>query len=166
MEPITEREIRASFVNCSKGEATRLGLPLDLAEKPWADLDFLGWRDPGAPERAYLVVRRETGLVGISLRASGGSARGFASRSMCSICLSTRSGGDVALMTARRTGESGRNGNSVGQYLCSDLQCSLFARGIKSPSSGHDLDESVDLNGRIARTNMNLHSFLNRIFAA
>lgn len=164
MEPITEREIRACFVNCSKGEALRLGLPADLAEKPWADLDFLGWRDPGAPERGYLVTRRQGSLIGISLRASGGAARGFGARSMCSICLTTRTGGGVALMTARRTGEAGRNGNSVGQYLCSDLQCSLFTRGIKSTANGHDMDESVDLSVRIARTNMNLHSFLNRIF--
>lgn len=164
MEPITEHEIRTSFVNCSKGEAQRLGLPADLADQPWADLDFLGWRDPGAPQRAYLVVKRQERLVGISLRASGGGARGFGARSMCSICLTTRTGGGVALMTARRTGEAGRQGNSVGQYLCSDLQCSLFARGIKSSPNGHDLDETVDLDGRIARANMNLHSFLNRVF--
>src|SRR6478672_3471414 len=101
MNPITEREIRASFVNCSKGEASRVGMPVDLAELPWADLDFLGWRDPGAPERAYLVAERQGRIVGLSLRASGGSARGFASRSMCSICLTTRTAGGVALMTAR-----------------------------------------------------------------
>ena len=166
MEPITERQIRTCFVNCSKGEALRMGLPRDLDEQPWEDLDFLGWRDPGAPERAYMVVPRKSGLAGIALRASGGTARGFAARSMCSICLTTRTGGGVALMTARRTGEAGRNGNSVGQYLCSDLQCSLFARGIKGSANGHDLDESVDLSGRIARMNLNLHSFLNRIFAA
>ena len=165
MEAITEHQIRTCFVNCSKGEAQRLGLPRDLDEKPWADLDFLGWRDPGAPERAYLVVEREGRLVGISLRASGGSARGFGARSMCSVCLTTRTGGGVALMTARRTGEAGRQGNSVGQYLCSDLQCSLFARGIKGSANGHDLDESVDVAGRVARANANLDAFLERIFA-
>ena len=166
MEPITESQIRTSFVNCSKGEAQRMGLPKDLDEQPWADLDFLGWRDPGAPERAYLVVERQGRLVGVSLRASGGGARGFGARSMCSVCLTTRTGGGVVLMTARRTGEAGRNGNSVGQYLCADLQCSLFARGIKGSANGHDLDESVDVDGRIARTNMNLHSFLNRVFGS
>ena len=164
MEPITEPQIRTSFVNCSKGEAQRLGLPRDLDETPWADLDFLGWRDPGAPERAYLVLEREGRLVGISLRASGGAARGFGARSMCSVCMTTRAGGGVALMTARRTGEAGRQGNSVGQYLCSDLQCSLFARGIKSTANGHDLDETVDVAGRVARANANLETFLTRIF--
>ncbi|NUR24397.1 MAG: FBP domain-containing protein [Catenulispora sp.] len=165
MNPITEREIRASFVNCSKGEATRLGLPADLAGLPWADLDFRGWRDPGAPERAYLVAERDGRLVGVSLRASGGSARGFASRSMCSICLTTRTGGGVALMTARRIGEAGRQGNSIGQYLCTDLACSLFARGLKSSAVGGDLDESIDRPGRIVRAVTNLHQFLDRVLA-
>lgn len=163
MEPITEREIRASFVNCSKGEAQRLGLPGDLADQPWAELDFLGWRDPGAPERAYLVAPRDGRLVGVSLRASGGGARGFGARSMCSICLTTRTGGGVALMTARRTGEAGRQGNSIGQYLCTDLQCSLFVRGIKASAVGHDLEESLDSAGRIERATTNLASFLNRL---
>ncbi|TGN78537.1 FBP domain-containing protein, partial [Streptomyces griseoluteus] len=49
MRPLTEQDIRASFVNCSKGDAKRLAVPRDLAERPWDDLDFLGWRDPGAP---------------------------------------------------------------------------------------------------------------------
>lgn len=48
MQPIAERDIRLSFVNCSKGEASRVNLPTDFTQLPWADLDFLGWRDPGA----------------------------------------------------------------------------------------------------------------------
>jgi FBP C-terminal treble-clef zinc-finger len=40
--PLTEQQIRAAFVNCSKGEAKRLHVPRDLAGQPWADLDFLG----------------------------------------------------------------------------------------------------------------------------
>src|SRR5437870_2916290 len=110
MDPITEAAIRASFVNCSKGEATRFGLPRDFAELDWPELDFLGWRDPGAPERAYLVVERDGAHLGIALRAASGAARGFTARSMCSICMTTRTGGGVALMTARRTGAAGRQG--------------------------------------------------------
>ncbi|WP_342782051.1 FBP domain-containing protein [Trebonia kvetii] len=43
-------------MNCTKGEAKRLNVPRDLAELPWEDLDFLGWRDQQSPERAYLVA--------------------------------------------------------------------------------------------------------------
>ncbi|WP_449061964.1 FBP domain-containing protein [Planomonospora algeriensis] len=34
-------------------------------------------------------------------------------------------------MPARRTGEAGRQGDSVGQYLCTGLACSLYTRGRK-----------------------------------
>ncbi|GAA3650562.1 hypothetical protein GCM10022420_027680 [Streptomyces iranensis] len=50
MKPMTEQEIRAAFVNCTKGEAKRLSIPRDLADRPWDDLDYLGWRDPQAPD--------------------------------------------------------------------------------------------------------------------
>ncbi|MFC5182527.1 FBP domain-containing protein [Actinomadura harenae] len=165
MNPLTERDIRASFVNCSKGEAKRLHLPRDFDELPWDDLDFLGWRDPAAPERAYLVAEHEERLVGLSLRATAAAAaaRGFTTRSMCSLCLTTRTGGGVALMAARRTGEEGRQGNSVGQYMCTDLACSLFVRGRKETASPHSLDETLTLEEKIARTRANLHTLLAKV---
>ena len=162
MRPITESEIRASFVNCSKGEAQRLGLPRDFAELEWADLDFLGWRDPGAPERGYLVAERGERLVGISLRTASAGSRGFTARSICSICKTTRTGGGVALLAARRAGEAGRNGNTVGQYICSDLACSLYVRG-KKISAGTLLDETLDHPARIARVRKGLDAFLDKI---
>ncbi|MBG0821882.1 FBP domain-containing protein [Planomonospora sp. ID91781] len=165
MRPVTEHDIRTSFVNCSKGEAKRLGLPKDLADQPWEDLDFLGWRDPGAPERAYLVAERDGRLVGISLRATSGGSRGFTSRSMCSLCLTTHPGGGVALMTARRTGEPGRQGNSVGQYLCTDLACSLYTRGRKQAAGDGVIvvEESLTPEEKAVRTRANLHSFLDKV---
>ncbi|KAB2383542.1 FBP domain-containing protein [Actinomadura montaniterrae] len=165
MRPLTERDIRTSFVNCSKGEARRLGLPKDLAERPWDDLDFLGWRDPGAPERAYLVADHGGRLVGVALRGTSGTSRGFTARSLCSLCLTTRTGGGVALMTARRTGEAGRQGNTVGQYLCTDLACSLYLRGKRQAAVGGDLDESLTVDEKVARTRANLHAFLDKVTA-
>ncbi|MDP4505017.1 FBP domain-containing protein [Nonomuraea turcica] len=163
MEPLTESDVRRSFVNCSKGEAQRLGVPRDLDEQPWDHLDFLGWRDPGAPERGYLVAERDGGLVGIALRAAPGTSRGFTSRSMCSLCLTTHTSGGVALMTARRTGEAGRQGNTVGQYVCSDLACSLYTRGKKQPAAGGDLDETLSVEEKIARTQVNLTAFIDKV---
>jgi FBP C-terminal treble-clef zinc-finger len=162
MKPISERDIRRSFVNCSKGEAQRLRLPAGFDVLPWPDLDFLGWRDPGAPERAYLVAEQEDRLVGITLRAAAAGTRGFTARSLCTLCLTTRSGGGVVLMSARRTGAAGRGGNSVGQYLCSDLACSLYIRGRKQ-SAGGAVSESLSLEEKIARTLANLDAFLARI---
>ncbi|TDC59170.1 FBP domain-containing protein [Actinomadura sp. GC306] len=167
MEPVTERDLRASFVNCSRGEARRLTLPRDFADTPWDDLDFLGWRDPRAPERAYLAAYPAAGrggrLVGLALRAAPGGARGFTARSMCSLCLTTRTGGAVSLMTARRTGEAGRHGDSVGRYLCGDLDCSLYVRGRKRSVAGGELEESLPVAEKVARVRANLDAFLDAV---
>ncbi len=164
MRPITEETLRASLVNATRGEAQQLNLPRDFAELPWPDLDFLGWRDPGAPERSWLVAERDGGPVGLSLRIASGGARGFTARSMCSICMTTRTGGGVALMTARRTGAAGRQGNSIGQYMCGDLACSLYVRGRKQ-AAGTEFDEALGTDDKIARLRANLDAFLARITA-
>ncbi|MGX4687993.1 FBP domain-containing protein [Streptomyces sp. JNUCC 63] len=163
MRTLTEQDIRNSFVNCSKGEAKRLSVPRDLDERPWDDLDFLGWRDPGAPDRSYLVTEREGRLVGVALRFPS-SQRGFLHRSLCSLCLTTHPGGGVSLMTARKAGAAGREGNSVGLYMCTDLACSLYVRGKKVPVSGVRFEESLTLEEQIARTTDNLATFLDKLY--
>ncbi|MEU6549534.1 FBP domain-containing protein [Streptomyces sp. NPDC046915] len=164
MKSLTEQEIRDSFVNCSKGEAKRLALPRDLDRRPWDDLDFLGWRDPGAPDRSYLVAERHGGLIGITLRFPS-SQRGFLHRSMCSLCLTTHRGGGVSLMTARKAGAAGRAGNSVGVYMCTDLACSLYVRGKKIPDSATRFEESLTPAEQIARTTRHLTAFLDKLYA-
>lgn len=164
MEPIPEEAVRSSFVNASKGEATRMNLPRDFAEIAWADLEFLGWRDPGAPERAWLVAERDGGLLGLSLRIASGAGRGFTSRSMCSICATTHTGGGVALMTARRTGAAGRQGNSIGWYICGDLACPLYVRH-KKQAAGIGFEEPVPVADGIARLQTNLAAFLRKVTA-
>ncbi|MEV4516959.1 FBP domain-containing protein [Dactylosporangium sp. NPDC049525] len=162
MRPLTEPDIRASFVNCSKGEAKRLSLPRDLADRPWPDLDFLGWRDQGAPDRAYLVTPWEDGVVGVALRLAA-QQRGFLHRNMCSLCLTTHSGNGVSLMTGRRAGEAGRRGDSVGSYICSDLACSLYVRGLKTPETGTRLKETLTVDEQVERTRGKLGAFLARL---
>jgi hypothetical protein len=163
MRPLTEQDIRASFVNCSKGEAKRLPVPRDLDQRPWAQLDFLGWRDPGAPDRSYLVTEREGRVVGVTLRCPP-SQRGFLHRSMCSLCLTTHPGGGVSLMTARKAGTAGREGNSAGVYMCTDLACSLYVRGHKIPDSGIRIEENLTVEEQIARTTANLSAFLDKLY--
>ncbi|MFD3840657.1 FBP domain-containing protein [Streptomyces sp. NPDC058642] len=162
MRSLSEHDIRDSFVNCSKGEAKRVAVPRDLDERPWDDLDFLGWRDPGAPDRSYLVTERGGRLVGLTLRLTSGH-RGFLHRSMCSLCLTTHPGGGVSLMTARKAGAAGREGNSVGLYMCTDLACSLYVRGRKVPPSTLRIEESLTLEEQIARTTGNLSAFIDRV---
>ncbi|BDH06181.1 FBP domain-containing protein [Streptomyces seoulensis] len=164
MRPLTEQDIRASFVNCSKGDAKRLAIPRDLGERPWDDLDFLGWRDPGAPDRSYLVLERGEELVGVALRFPT-VRRGSHHRSMCSVCLTTHRGGGVCLMTARKAGPAGREGNSVGVYMCADLACSLYVRGKKVPESGSRFEESLTVPEQIARAEGNLTAFIDQLYA-
>ncbi|PZF82572.1 FBP domain-containing protein [Jiangella anatolica] len=164
MRPVTEDDVRRSFVNCSKGEAQRLSVPRDLDEQPWDDLDFLGWRDPGAPDRGYLVTARDDGgLLGVTLRAAPKAGRGFTARSMCSLCLTTHTSGGVSLMTARRAGEAGRQGNTVGQYLCADLACSLYVRGRKKSIVGAEIDETLTVEEKVARARRNLATFIDSV---
>jgi treble-clef zinc-finger protein len=124
---MTDQQVRRSFVNCSKGEANSATLPRDLADLPWGELEVLGWRDAKAPLRGYLVVQRESGPVGITLRAAD-SRMSVRRTVMCLLCRSTQSGDAVSLFTARRAGAAGRNGNTVGTYVCADLGCAARVR--------------------------------------
>jgi hypothetical protein len=164
MEPLAEAQIRGSFVNCSKGEARRISLPRDLGELPWEHLDFLGWRDQGAPDRAYLVSPRQDGEpVGITLRIAPGARRNLLRSSLCGLCLTSHSGGGVDLLAAPLAGAAGRQGNTVALYMCADLACSLYVRGRKTSPLVKRLEESLTLEEQIARTRRNLDGFLARI---
>ncbi|MFD9006220.1 FBP domain-containing protein [Streptomyces sp. NPDC059582] len=163
MKSLTEREIRTAFVNCSKGEAKRLSVPHDLAERPWDDLDFLGWRDPQAPDRAYLATELDGRPVALTLRGSHAPSW-QTRRSMCSICLTTHTGG-VSLLVAAKAGKAGQQGNSVGAYICSDLACPLYVRGKKDAGIGARLPESLTLEEKIQRTVANLTAFITRVTA-
>ncbi|GAA3421085.1 FBP domain-containing protein [Streptosporangium vulgare] len=156
---ISEHEIRASFVNCTKGEVKRLAVPRDLDARPWEDLDFLGWRDPASPGRAYLVAEHGDRLVGVALRRAAPHA-GHARRTMCSLCLTTHTGDGVSLMTARRPGG---DGDSVGAYICADLACSLYLRGRKDAGPGGRMPESLTLEEKIDRTADNVTRFLRKV---
>jgi hypothetical protein len=165
MKEVNEQDIRASFVNCSKGEAKRLAVPRDLAQQPWDDLDFLGWSDPQAPDRAYLVAERDDGgLVGLTLRFPS-RRRGHAHRAMCSLCLTTHPGSGVSLMGARKAGPAGRQGNSVGLYMCTDLACSLYVRGKKASAPGGRFEETLTVEQQIERTRGNLFGFVDAVVA-
>ncbi|MFD8308655.1 FBP domain-containing protein [Streptomyces sp. NPDC059690] len=164
MEPLTEQEIRAAFVNCTKGEAKRLHVPRDLTDRPWEDLDYLGWRDPQAPGRAYLAAELDARPVAVVLRTSGAGSW-QTRRSMCSICLTVHSGG-VSLMVAPKAGKAGQQGNSVGAYLCDDLACSLYVRGRKDADAGARMHETITLEEKIRRTVANLAAFVAKVRTA
>ncbi|MFD7683788.1 FBP domain-containing protein [Streptomyces sp. NPDC060187] len=163
MKPLTEQEIRAAFVNCTKGEAKRLSVPRDLADRPWDDLDFLGWRDPQSPERTYIVAELDGQLRALALRCPAQTS-GQMRRSMCSLCVTTHTGG-VSLMVAPKAGKQGQQGNSVGAYICTDLACSLYVRGKRDAGVGGRMHESLTLEEKIQRTVVNLAAFVAKVTA-
>jgi len=149
--------VRAAFVNQSQGETRRMHVP-DLVGTPWDRLDFLGWRDPRAPHRAYLVTEHDGETRGIALRLTEAAARRPRS-TMCALCLTV---GEAALMVAPRAGKPGRNGSSVGTYVCADLACSLYVRGIRRPARAQP-PETLTTEQRVARLESNLGVFLARV---
>ena len=143
MHPLTEPQIRASFVNCSKREAAQLTLPADLADLRWDRLDYLGWIDRKAPLRAYVVIPVGDTLVGVTLRSPEGTAK--RRRAVCAWCEDVYATEDVSMYVARRAGASGRNGDTVGTLVCTTFGCSRNVRRIPRIVEAGDDPEGVVL---------------------
>jgi hypothetical protein len=165
MIPITEAELRASFVNCTQGERSRIALPAAPATIDFERLDFLGWRDPKAPDRACLVTRADDRWVGIVLRAAAKSAKSLTKSTMCSLCMTLHASSGVALFSAPLAGAAGRNGNSVGTYICADLQCSLYVRALRKSEAIARMNETIDQAERIERLRQQVAAFVDRVVA-
>ena len=145
MTPLTEPELRACLVNATRGEASRMSVPLDLDDVDWSRLDFLGWRDRKIPTRGYIIRQTADAVTGLMLRAA--EARMSPRRSaMCLLCRAVDKANRISLFTTRKTGAAGRNGDTVGTYICAGLDCSSQLRA-PSRSAGRmmaDAHKSVD----------------------
>lgn len=126
MNPLTEKQIRASFVNASRRESSQLTLPSDLADLRWDRLDYLGWVDRKAPLRAYVVLPVDDTLVGLALRAPEGTAS--RRHAVCAWCEDVIATDDVSLYVVRRAGAAGRNGDTIGTLICTTFECSKNVR--------------------------------------
>ena len=140
MLALTEAAIRRSLVNCSRSEAAALTPPRDLEDFDWSSVDVLGWRDPKAELRGYLVHEHADGVVGVALRAADTKMSSRRS-AMCLLCRTVQSADAISLFTARRVGEAGRNGNTVGTYICADLGCADRVQAV--PQSAQHLDREL-----------------------
>ncbi|WP_125778329.1 FBP domain-containing protein [Antribacter gilvus] len=129
MNPLTEKQIRASFVNASKREASQATLP-DLDTVPWDRLDYLGWRDRKAPLSAYVVLEIDGEPTGVLLRAGDEKSGRARRKGVCAWCEDVVVTDDVSLYVARRGGASGKNGNTIGTLICTEFLCS---RNVRRP---------------------------------
>lgn len=162
MKALNESEIRDSIVNATRGEIERMPLP-GLHEVVWDDREYLGWRDPRAPQRGYLVAWHDGRPVGLVLRAS--DVRSRAGAAMCSLCSTAQPADQVTMFSAARAGEAGREGNTVGTYICADLACSLLIR-IAPPPYEQQPDPAAVIAARASRLTTRLRSFTARVLGA
>ena len=68
MKPLTEADIRSSFVNATPDELAQLPIP-GLHEMLWDEREFLGWRDPQAARRGYFGRRNAQVEVDVGIHA-------------------------------------------------------------------------------------------------
>lgn len=126
MRPLTPDAVRASFVNASLRERKAIPLP-DLNQQNWESLDFLGWRDPKQPLLGYVVAELDGEPVGFILRRA---ERAPGARAQCSWCDDVQLPHPVAFFAARRAGEAGRRGDTVGTLVCEGFECSANVRKL------------------------------------
>lgn len=158
MRPLTEQELRETFVNATPDELRLITVPLDVMLADWDHLDFLAWRDPRTRGRGYLVAEVDGEPTGVVLRAAESSSR--ARSGMCNLCHTMQPGDQVSLFTARRAGDAGMDGDSVGTYICADLSCHENVR-LAMPLAPSEVRASVDL--RIDGTRRRAHAFIDSV---
>ena len=161
MKPLTDNEIRSSFVNASRREARQASLPADLESlgAHWEKLDYLGWVDRSNPQRAYAVIPVDDEPVGLLLRASERTGR---ASTMCAWCEDVFATSDVTLFVARRAGASGRDGNSLGTLAHADFSCSAHVRRLPNGMEG-GLDPLSLVDRRVEELRWRSSAFARRV---
>jgi len=159
MRPLTESEIRDAMVNTSADEAARMPMP-GLHEMLWEEREFLGWRDPQAPQRGYVVFWRGEQPIGFTVRAASSPMRGGSA--MCSLCQTLQPASQVRMYSAPRAGDAGARGNSVGTYICEDLGCSTLIR-MAPPATQYYPDQRAAVAARAEGLAQRLESFTARV---
>lgn len=161
MLPVSEREIRACFVNATLRERNNLALPAGFNAIEWEQLDYLGWRDRKYDGVAYVIVGLADGPVGLILRQAEARSR---HKAQCSWCEDVHLPNDVVFYSAKRAGKAGRNGDTVGTLVCENFECSANARRRHpAPYQGFDVDADRAL--RIAALRERVGTFAERVLA-
>lgn len=128
MRPAEKDAIAACFVNMTEAELHAMSLP-GLHETLWEEREFLGWRDVNHNTRGYLVFWVGSELRGLMVRAAE-TAMPAGRSAVCVLCHTQQPAPQVSLFVAPKAGPEGARGNTVGTYLCADLNCSTIIRMI------------------------------------
>ncbi|MBT0769381.1 FBP domain-containing protein [Kineosporia sp. J2-2] len=161
MHPITEKQIRTSFVNSTLRERRELTLPDDFADLDWDNLDYLGWRDRKFPNQGYVFAEIDDRLVGVIMRRSDAVVR---RRAQCNWCEDVLLPNDVVFFSARRAGQAGRNGNTLGTLVCSGFECPANVR-VLPPPAYEGFDREAARQQRIEALQLNVYAFVSAVLA-
>ncbi|HCS61630.1 MAG TPA: translation elongation factor [Microbacterium sp.] len=159
MLSLSERDIRASFINASRKEVSVLTLPSAFSEIDFLTRDFLGWVDAKFVRRAYVVTEVDGALTGVLLQRA---EQRVASRAQCSWCEDVTLRNDVQLYAARKAGAAGRNGDTLGTLVCAEFGCSSNVRRL--PTLAYEgFDREAARDARIERLRTNVRAFLRSV---
>jgi hypothetical protein len=159
MHALSEDAVRASLLNATVRERKALVLPPGFPDLPWDDLDHLGWRDPRQPLTGYVVALVDGAPAGVLLRQAERTPR---ARAQCSWCEDVQLPNDVVFFSARRAGDAGRRGDTVGTLVCAGFECSRNVR--RMPVLAYPgFDREAERLRRIAALREHVDTFLRRI---
>lgn len=161
MQSRSGRELRSALLNVSESVRRTVRVPkrLPLA---WGEADYLGWRDPSAPQRGYILIEESGELKGIMLthaRLSASPSRAV----MCALCHIPRRFEQVVLFTGT-AGASDRSLSSCGSYLCADLDCNVRVNTLR-PSSPLEPSAEELVAQRRADLRQRAHAFVAAVLA-
>ncbi|QKJ18597.1 FBP domain-containing protein [Microbacterium hominis] len=158
MRPLTEDDVRSSFVNATADDLRLVTLPGDFLFADWDHLDFYAWRDPRTRGRGYMIAEIDGEPRGIVMRAAEGTPR--VRSAMCNLCHTTQPADQVSMFSARKAGDAGEHGDTVGTYICADLSCHENVR-LAAPLAPNEVRASVDM--RIDGTKRRTEAFVARV---
>ena len=151
MNKLSREDIASLF---SKKELKTLKYPI-LEEIDWENLDFLGWIHPSG-HIGYMVCQFEKQLRGFVLNRVPNYNDKVG---MCSICKTIHNNTNVSFFST----QSKQNKDvTIGDFVCRDLQCSLYIRG-KIPNPIVQMWENLDREDKITRLRSGLDKFCKKI---
>lgn len=159
MRPLTDAQIRASFINASRSERKNLTLPAGFDDIDWGRLDYFGFRDPKLARIAYVVVELDQEPVGMLLRRTESRPR---TRPQCSWCNDIHLPNEVVMYSTKRAGEAGRRGDTIGILVCEDFECSQNVRKLP-PSAYLGFDREAARDRRIESLRASAEGFAREV---
>ena len=160
MHALTAEHAASVLANASAADLRVFTVPTAFYLYDWDHHDFAGFTDASDHHRGYLFADIDGQTRGIVMRAASTTSR--ARSGLCDLCHAMQPGAQVTMFTARRAGDAGERGDSVGVYACADLTCHDNVRLALPLAPG---EFRADVGVRIDETARRVHAFMRRVLA-